>query len=249
MKLGILVLAYNAEDTIGSVLARIPEETYRESEGVYIFDDASTDQTSLVAQKFKVTHTYNEKIHVITHQKNKGYGGNQKFSYSYAIDKGLDVVVMLHGDGQYAPELLPKIYSPILRDDKDLVFGSRITDNPLGGKMPLHKFVGNIFLTKVQNAIVGSTFSEFHSGYRAFRTSCLKKIPLNACTDGFHFDTQILILFFSNGFRIHEIPIPTFYGNEISRVKIFSYGANVLKEALAFRVAKSLGKNYLTNPA
>jgi glycosyltransferase involved in cell wall biosynthesis len=246
MKLGILVLAYNAEDTIGSVLARIPEKTYQEAEGVFIFDDASQDQTSLVAQKIKATHTYGEKIHIFTHEQNKGYGGNQKFAYTHAIKNGLDVVVMLHGDGQYAPELLPQIYTPILNGQADLVFGSRISENPLRGKMPVHKFVGNILLTRIQNALVGSHFSEFHSGYRAFRTRCFADIPLEDCTNDFHFDTQILILFFDKGFRIHELPIPTFYGDEVSRVKIFSYGANVLREALYYRAAKLFRSNYLT---
>ncbi|MDP2666482.1 MAG: glycosyltransferase family 2 protein [Candidatus Diapherotrites archaeon] len=234
MKLGILILAYQAEDTIASVLARIPEETFRAAEGIYIFDDASTDRTSDVACACARTHAFRNKIHVHTNPKNLGYGGNQKHAYRFALKNGLEAVVMVHGDGQYAPELLSQIYSPIMRGEADLVFGSRMTGNPLRGKMPLHKFIGNQALTQIQNLLVGSRFSEFHSGYRAFRTRCFQDIPLSECTSGFHFDTQILILFFDRHFRIHEVSIPTFYGDEISRVRIVSYGLRVIGEALKY---------------
>ena len=243
MRLGILVLAYNAEKTIGSVLARIPLETYEKAHGVYVFDDASRDETQHVAENFLKSHTFGEKIHVFKHAQNRGYGGNQKHAYHFAEKNGLDVVVMLHGDGQYTPELLPHIYEPILEGDADLVFGSRIMGNPLDGGMPVHKYLGNRTLTTIQNVLVGTHFSEFHSGYRAFRTACFLGIPLDACTDGFHFDTQILILFHDRKFRIKEIPIPTFYGDEISRVRIFSYGMNVLTEAARYRLKKIGGKN------
>jgi glycosyltransferase involved in cell wall biosynthesis len=248
MRLGILVLAYNAEKTIGSVLARIPMETYEKSYGIYVFDDASKDETQHVAENFRESHTRGEKIHVFKHPRNLGYGGNQKHAYHFAEKNGLDVVVMLHGDGQYTPELLPKIYGPLLDGEADLVFGSRIMGNPLDGGMPMHKYIGNRALTKIQNVLVGTRFSEFHSGYRAFRTACFSDIPLDACTDGFHFDTQILILFHDRKFRIKEIPIPTFYGDEISRVRIFSYGWNVLAEAARYRLKKTRGntRTYLS---
>lgn len=242
MRLGILVLAYNAEKTIGSVLAKISEETYQKAEGIYIFDDSSEDNTLKVAEAFKSTHKYGEKIHLISHPKNLGYGGNQKYSYRFAQKKGLDTVVMLHGDGQYAPELLLQIYYPILSGKADLVFGSRIKGDPLRGKMPLYKFLGNKVLTKIQNTIVGSNFSEFHSGYRAFRMDCLNKLPLEKCTNGFSFDTQILILFFDRGYKIVETSIPTYYGEEISHVKSIPYGLNVLSESLKYRIAKINGK-------
>ncbi|MFH0970104.1 MAG: glycosyltransferase family 2 protein [Candidatus Diapherotrites archaeon] len=242
MRLGILVMAYNAEKTIGSVLTRIPLETYELAHGIYVFDDASEDETQHVAENVQQSHSFGKKIRVFKHPHNLGYGGNQKYAYHFAEKNGLDVVVMLHGDGQYAPELLPKIYGPLLNGEADLVFGSRIMENPLKGKMPLHKFVGNKLLTKIQNILVGTRFSEFHSGYRAFRTACFSHIPLQNCTNGFHFDTQILILFHDRGFRIKETPIPTFYGNEISHVHIFSYGWNVLKEAASYRIHKKIGK-------
>ncbi len=250
MRLGILVLAYHAEKTIGSVLARIPLETYQKAHGVYVFDDASQDETQHVIETFKTSHTFGEKIHIFKHPKNLGYGGNQKYSYHFAEQNGLDVVVMLHGDGQYTPELLPKIYGPIMDGEADMVFGSRIMGSPLSGGMPLHKFIGNRTLTAIQNTLVGAHFSEFHSGYRAFRTACFSSIPLDACTNGFHFDTQILILFHDRKFKIKEVSIPTFYGDEISRVRIFSYGLNVLKEAAKYRIKKTRGKSktYLSFP-
>lgn len=241
MQLGILVLAYHAEDTIQDVLQRIPEKTYEQAKGIYVFDDASTDQTTARALAFKEIHSHGNKIHVMTHPKNLGYGGNQKYSYHFAQKEGLDAVVMLHGDGQYAPELLPQIYNPILEGNADLVFGSRMAGKPIAGKMPLHKFMGNIALTTMQNIIAGTNFTEYHSGYRAFRTKCLSAIPLDACTDGYHFDTQVLILFHDRRFHIQEMPIPTFYGNEISRVKIFSYGLHVLREVAEYRAQKLLG--------
>jgi glycosyltransferase involved in cell wall biosynthesis len=242
MGLGILVLAYNAEDTIGSVLTRIPEETYKKAKGVYVFDDASGDATVRVAETFKKNHKFGKKIHIFSHSKNLGYGGNQKYSYQFASKEGLDTVVMLHGDGQYAPELLPQVYNPILKGKADLVFGSRMKGNPLRGKMPLYKFFGNKVLTAIQNIIVGSNFSEFHSGYRAFRTSCLNSLPLEKCTNGFHFDTQILILFFDRNFKIIETSIPTYYGEEVSNVSSIPYGLNVLNESMKYRISKMDGK-------
>lgn len=244
-QLGILVLAYHAEDTIQDVLRRIPEETYALAKGIYVFDDASKDATTATALAFKEKHPFGNKIHVTTHPKNLGYGGNQKYSYRFAQKEGLDAVVMLHGDGQYAPELLPQIYSPILQGNADLVFGSRMSGKPIAGKMPLHKFIGNVLLTRVQNLIAGTHFTEYHSGYRAFRTKCFDAIPLDACTNGFHFDTQVLILFHDRKFHIQEMPIPTFYGQEISRVKIFSYGLSVLRETAEYRVQKLLGQQGL----
>lgn len=238
MRIGINILAYNAEDTIQNVLQRIPKQVYEQVQEITVFDDASQDGTAQAVMAAKQTLPFSEKIQVISHPSNLGYGGNQKFSYNHAIQKGLDVVVMLHGDGQYAPELLEKIYSPIVNGKADLIFGSRINGKPLKGKMPLHKFFGNIFLTRIQNFLVGSNFSEFHSGYRAFRVNCLAGIPLPKCTNLFHFDTQILILFFDRNFKIKEVTIPTFYGNEVSRVKIFSYGFKVLKEAVVYRLQK-----------
>jgi 2-polyprenyl-3-methyl-5-hydroxy-6-metoxy-1,4-benzoquinol methylase len=171
------------------------------------------------------------KLRVLKNKKNLGYGGNQKAGYRYFIEQGFDVVVLLHGDGQYAPELLSHMYSPIVSGEADAVFGSRMMKEfggPLKGGMPVYKYIGNRVLSKVENRALGLNLTEFHSGYRAYNLHALSQIKLDNLTDDFHFDTEIIIKLHHQNFRILEVPIPTFYGDEICYVNGLKYAKAIL---------------------
>jgi SAM-dependent methyltransferase len=179
-------------------------------------------------------------IEVIRHPKNLGYGGNQKSGYQWAIENDLDIVVLLHGDGQYASESLPDIVAPLERGEADAVLGSRMLD-PGGarrGGMPRYKFVGNRILTKIENVVAGASLSEWHSGYRAYSVSALRDLPFQRNDDGFNFDTQVIVQFIEAGKRIVEIPIPTYYGDEICRVDGLRYARDVTRDVLTYRAHK-----------
>ena len=238
-KVGILVVAYNAEKTLESVFARIPSEFISEISAILIADDASNDLTSSVAQQIKETRP-DLPITVIQHQSNLGYGGNQKAGYSWMIDNGMDIVVLLHGDGQYAPEYLPKMIEPITNKQADVVFGSRMLSkgSALKGGMPKYKFIGNKILTCWQNLMSQTKLSEWHSGYRAYSTTSLKKTRYLDNSDYFDFDTEIILQMLDVQQRICEIPIPTFYGDELSRVNGIKYGWRVAKHTTKWRLNK-----------
>jgi 2-polyprenyl-3-methyl-5-hydroxy-6-metoxy-1,4-benzoquinol methylase len=176
---------------------------------------------------------------VIRHQRNLGYGGNQKAGYRLAAQHDLDIVVLLHGDGQYAPELIPDIVAPLERGDADAVFGSRMMQRGAAraGGMPLYKLVGNRVLTTIENRALGSDLSEFHSGYRAYNVHTLNELDLSTTSDGFNFDTQIIIALHAHRKTIVEIPIPTYYGDEICYVNGFGYARDVLKDVAVYRLA------------
>ncbi|MBI2658435.1 glycosyltransferase family 2 protein [Candidatus Woesearchaeota archaeon] len=236
-KIAVFIIAYQAVKTFDEVIRRIPKEVYGKVNEIFLIDDSSDDNTYYAALGYKYRNAL-KKLNVYRNPKNLGYGGNQKKGYNYAIKKGQDIVVMLHGDAQYAPEALGKMLQPLIDDEADMVNGSRMMGHPLKGGMPVYKFLGNRFLTFIQNALLGSKLSEFHSGYRAYSCHALKKVPFNKCSDDFHFDTEILIQFHSRGLRIKEVPIPTFYGDEISRVKSITYGFNVLRSIFQYVLHK-----------
>ena len=232
-RIGIFVIAYNAESHIEETLRRIPEEIWQAITVVYVIDDCSTDETVERALSFQ---RHQDKLVVLRNRVNRMYGGNQKLGYQYAIDNNLDVVAMLHADGQYAPEYLGQLLTPIVRGDADVVIGSRMLrrKDALRGGMPRYKFFGNIILTKIQNLLTGMRLSEFHSGYRAYGTRFLKTIPFWENTDGWHFDTEILLEAKEYGCKIQEIPIPTYYGGEICRVNGILYAVNCVKTSLQY---------------
>jgi glycosyltransferase involved in cell wall biosynthesis len=238
-KIAVLVVAYNAQDTLKTVLDRIPESFIPDISTVLVCDDASTDATTAVVNEYMVRSRL--PITVITHPINRGYGGNQKFGYQWAIDHNVDIVILLHGDGQYAPEELPRIAAPLADGSADVVFGSRMLNrrNARTGGMPLYKYVGNICLTTVQNWLVGTSLSEWHSGYRAYRVSSLRGVDFQRNSDEFDFDTQIILQMIATRQRITEIEIPTFYGEEISHVNSVKYGLQILGHTLRFRFARS----------
>ena len=224
----IFIPTYNAAKTLPIVLDRIPQEFKKKNTEIFISDDASQDNTHLIGIGYKeINNLSNLKIH--RNESNKGYGGNQKYAYQYAIDKGFDFVVMLHGDAQYAPEMIPMLLGPFENNEADMVFGSRMKGDPLKGGMPLYKYIGNKFLTFIENKVLGLNLSEYHSGYRVYSCKALKKIPFQLLSNDFHFDTEVLVQFKIGGLRITEMPIPTHYGDERCYVNVVSYGLNVLK--------------------
>lgn len=229
MRILIMIVAFNAEKHIAKVLARVP---YEQLDGIYeivIFDDASADATVQVARE--AAKQVPIPIRVLRNPENMGYGGNQKLGYQLAIEEGFDAVVMLHGDGQYAPELLPHILLPIFEKKSRVVLGSRMLDkrSALAGGMPLYKWVGNQVLTFIENKMVGTNLSEFHTGYRAFHIDALRRIPFQFNANGFHFDTEILIQFVLAMEEITEVSIPTHYGNEVCHVNGWEYFFNCLR--------------------
>jgi glycosyltransferase involved in cell wall biosynthesis len=239
MKIGILIVAYNAQDTLEKVLDRIPSDFIKQIEAILVCDDASTDDTH------KVGLSYQSKsqlpLTIVRHEINLGYGGNQKTGYQWALEKNLDLVVLLHGDGQYAPEYLPQMVEPIVSGRADVVFGSRMITQggARQGGMPLYKFVGNKILTTLQNRLAKVSLTEWHSGYRAYSVAALRKVNFLKNSDYFDFDSQIILQMIGARQRIVEIEIPTFYGDEISRVNGIKYGIKILIHTLKFRLSSN----------
>ncbi len=224
----VFVVAYNAESTILGVLERIPALEPYEVE-VLVIDDASADGTFAASEKLRLLHGYRHPLTVMANPVNQGYGGNQKIGYQFAIEGGFDIVALLHGDGQYAPELLPELLAPIARGDALVVHGSRMLRpmDALRGGMPLYKFAGNRVLTGYQNLVLGSHLSEFHTGYKAYAVDALRRIPFDRNSNVFHFDTEIIIQWIRAGIPILEVPISTFYGDEVCRVNGMRYAWDV----------------------
>ncbi len=238
MRIGVLVVAYNAVSTLRSVLERIPESFRDSIEVVLVSDDFSTDETYEVGVAYQRENGHLP-VTVVRQRRNLGYGGNQKFGYRWLIDHGVDVAVLLHGDGQYAPELLPEIVAPIVEGRAEVVIGSRmLREGALAGGMPLYKYVGNKVLTAFQNRVSGLRLSEWHSGYRAFSLAQLARIPFEENSDGFHFDTEVLLQLYDAGARIAEVAIPTYYGDEICRVNGLAYAKDVSSDVVRFRLAR-----------
>jgi len=236
-RIGILIVAYNAVTTLVDVLERIPAHVWEDVTEVAVFDDASPDATHILATGYKIL-SGNSKLTLAKQAKNLGYGGNQKAGYTYFIEQGFDIVVLLHGDGQYAPEMLDKMYLPIARDEAEAVFGSRMMADyggPLKGGMPFYKYIGNRILTAYENAVLGMQLTEFHSGYRAYSLHALRQIDFSHMTDDFHFDTEIIIKFRHQGLRIKEVPIPTYYGNEICYVNGMKYAKDVVRAVRRYK--------------
>ena len=239
IKIGLLIVAFNAQETLTKVLDRIPSDFVKQIDAILVCDDASTDDTH------KVGLTYQSKsqlpLTIVRHEINLGYGGNQKTGYQWALEKNLDLVVLLHGDGQYAPEFLPQMVEPIVSGRADVVFGSRMITQggARQGGMPLYKFVGNKILTTLQNRLAKVSLTEWHSGYRAYSVASLRKINFLKNSDYFDFDSQIILQMIGARQRIVEIEIPTFYGDEISRVNGIKYGIKILIHTLKFRLSSN----------
>jgi hypothetical protein len=236
-RLLIFIVAYNAQTTIEKVLSRIPHSLHGDNVQVLIIDDSSQDDTFRNGLRYQQRHSA-FKITVLRTPENQGYGGNQKLGYRYAIDNGFDIVALVHGDGQYAPEKLPELIAPLVTGKADAVFGSRMIDKRAArqGRMPLYKWIGNQVLTAFQNRILGTNFSEFHTGYRLYSTSALSQIPFEKNTNDFHFDTEIIIQFVLRKLRITELSVPTFYGDEVCHVDGLKYAWDVFKSTIKARL-------------
>ena len=239
MKIGILIVAYNAENTLVKVLDRIPVDFLKQIDAILVCDDASTDDTHNVGLSYQSKSQL--PLTIVRHEINLGYGGNQKTGYQWALEKNLDLVVLLHGDGQYAPEYLPQMVAPIVSGSDDVVFGSRMITHggARQGGMPLYKFVGNKILTTLQNRLAKVSLTEWHSGYRAYSVASLRKVNFLKNSDYFDFDSQIILQMIGARQRIVEIEIPTFYGDEISRVNGIKYGIKILIHTLKFRLSSN----------
>ncbi len=239
LKLLIFIVAYNAQKTIRSVLTRIPATLVDDYDvEVLIIDDASQDETFAEGRRAGAEEDLQFPVTVLFNPVNQGYGGNQKIGFHYAIQKGFDIVALVHGDGQYAPECLPELLTPLREDKADAVFGSRMISRggALSGGMPLYKFVGNKILTSMQNRLLRSNLSEFHSGYRLYKVQTLADVPFELNSNVFHFDTDIIIQLMIAGKRIVELPIPTYYGDEICNVDGLRYAWDVTKSTFKARL-------------
>ncbi|MFZ1627273.1 MAG: bifunctional glycosyltransferase/class I SAM-dependent methyltransferase [Candidatus Moraniibacteriota bacterium] len=236
-KVALFIVTYNAESQIEKTIRRIPEWCRPLFAEIFVIDDSSTDRT--VARAIGTGQMLGLKnFSVMKTPTNQGYGGNQKIGYSYAIQQGYDIVILLHGDGQYPPEYLPDIVADYADSAVGAVFGSRMINraDALRGGMPLYKWFGNQILTRIENAILGTALSEFHSGYRSYRTNMLAKVPYQLNSDGFHFDTDIIIQLDLIGAQIIEIPMPTHYGDEECRVDGMKYAWNCIKSSVKSRL-------------
>lgn len=233
----ILVVAYNAERTIEKVVARIPQSLLQYDTEILIIDDCSPDQTFARARAAQKNNALRFQLTVLYNPVSQGYGGNQKIGFHCAIENGFDVVALIHGDGQYAPECLPDLLQPLLAGEVDAVLGSRMMTRfgALKQGMPLYKFAGNKILTWVQNRVLHAALTEFHSGYRLYSVAALASLPFERNTDDYHFDTEILIQLLRAGRRLKELPIPTYYGDEIRSMKGVKYAFNVLRSSLLSR--------------
>ena len=240
-KILIFIPSYNVEKKIEKVLKKIPKIILKNNNiKILIIEDNSKDKTLYVIKKIMKNKKRRLKINLIINKKNKGYGGVQKIAFNYAIKKDFKYVVMLHGDNQYPADKLLRLVKPLLTNNFDAVFGSRMINSldALKGGMPLYKYIGNIMLTFFQNLLLSSNLTEFHSGYRSYKVSSLKKIKFKTNTNDFHFDTEIIIQFLKKNFVIKEIPMPTHYGDEISHLKSIPYGLNIVRSTLLSRFRK-----------
>lgn len=235
-RVAVFIVAYNAERHITQVLKRIPGWIAEQLAEVYLIDDHSRDNTLRAAELIDWP-AHHAPLHVYRTPYNQGYGGNQRLGYRYAIEKGMDIVILLHGDGQYAPESLPSIIAAYA-EGADAVFGSRFSDwlAPLRGGMPFYKWAGNRVLSVVQNYFLGTRLSELHCGYRSYRIAALKKVPFHFNSSWFDFDTDIIIQLHAAGLKIKEVPIPTFYGDEACHVNGLLYACRCIKAVIKYRL-------------
>lgn len=225
-KIIVVLPAYNAAPTLEKTYREIPFDIV---DDVVLVDDHSRDNTFDLAQKLGIKH-------IIRHEINKGYGGNQKTCYNKALEIGADIVIMLHPDYQYTPQLIQSMSYLIANDVYPVVLGSRILGKgALKGGMPMYKYISNRFLTLAQNILISQKLSEYHTGYRAFSKEVLQSINYNANSDDFVFDNQMLSQIFYAGFDIAEITCPTKYFPEASSINFkrsVQYGLGVLKVSL-----------------
>jgi glycosyltransferase involved in cell wall biosynthesis len=230
-KVIVVMPAYNAEKTLERTLADIPHEWVDE---IILVDDASRDGTVELARKLG--------LRVFVHEKNRGYGGNQKTCYNEALNLGGDIVIMVHPDHQYDPRVIPQLVTPLLNGECDAMFGSRMLGGrPLEGGMPKWKYLANVFLTAFENATFYMYLTEYHSGLRAYSRRYLETVNFMVNSDDFVFDSEIIAQGVIHGLRVREIPIETRYFKEASQVGFWRssiYGLSILKMLVKFKLHK-----------
>jgi glycosyltransferase involved in cell wall biosynthesis len=236
----IVIVAFNAEHTIDAVLDRIPAPVAKNVGAILVSDDASGDRTAEVARIWAHRHPH-VPVTVVQQPENLGYGGNQKYCYRWAVARGFAHAVMIHGDGQYAPEIVLSMAQPLLDGHAKVVFGSRMLakGSARKGGMPRYKWVGNRMLTRFQNAVSGLRLSEWHTGYRAYSLDVLAPLDLESMSDGFDFDTEIILgladTLADPRRDFVEIAIPTFYGDEKCHVNGIRYAADIVVDVMRHR--------------
>jgi glycosyltransferase involved in cell wall biosynthesis len=232
-KIVVVLPAYNAALTLEKTYMEIPLDMVDE---IILVDDFSNDSTFEVATKLGIKH-------IIQHEKNKGYGGNQKTCYKKALELGADIVVMLHPDYQYSPQLIPAMVSVIGSGLYPIVFASRILGkSALNGGMPIYKYFANRVLTMIQNIMMNQKLTEYHTGYRAYSSEVLKKINFELNSDDFIFDNEMIALIFYNGFTIAEVTCPTKYFEEASSINFrrsVRYGLGVLRVSFLYFLTRT----------
>ena len=231
-KVVVVLPAYNAQSTLAKTLAEIDRSWV---DDIVLVDDASQDATAELAKELGIQH-------VLVHERNRGYGGNQKSCYRKALELGADIVVMVHPDYQYTPKLLNALISMVASGVYDAVFASRILGKgALQGGMPIYKYWSNRYLTAIQNMLMGQHLSEYHTGYRAYHKRVLNAVKFDLNSDDFVFDNQIVSQIFNAGFNIGELSCPTRYFPEASSINFrrsVTYGLGVLGVSLQYRLHK-----------
>lgn len=230
-KVIVVMPAYNAANTLEKTYAEIPDLV----DEVVLVDDVSNDGTIEIALKLGIKH-------IIKHDQNKGYGGNQKSCYNKALELGGDIIIMVHPDYQYTPLLIEAMVYPIARDVFPVMLGSRILGKgALAGGMPIYKYIANRLLTFTQNVLMNQKLAEYHTGYRAYSKEVLEKIPFNDNSDDFIFDNEVLGQITYCGFNIGEVTCPTKYFKEASSINLsrsITYGLGCLRVAFTYRLQK-----------
>lgn len=229
-RVAVVLPAYNAEHTLALTVSHLDRSVV---DDIIVVDDGSTDGTVDVAR--------NLGLDIITHATNRGYGANQKTCYQAALAQGADVIIMLHPDYQYSPELIPALAAMLAYAPFELVLGSRIlAQSAVKSGMPVYKFVANRVLTAIENLLVGAKLSEYHTGLRGYRRGLLEAVPFHLNSDDFVFDNQFILQALAAGARVGELSCPTHYGDESSSINFrrsVMYGLGVLRAALEFRLA------------
>jgi glycosyltransferase involved in cell wall biosynthesis len=236
-RIAVVLPAYNAQATLSRTVAELDLGVVDE---LVLVDDASTDQTVALAHRLG--------LDPIRHERNLGYGGNQKTCYRRALELGADIIVMVHPDYQYTPRLVPAMASMIAYDEYDLVLGSRIlAQDTVARGMPRHKFIANRFLTLVENVVLAQKLSEYHTGLRAFSRTLLAAVPFERNSDDFIFDNQFIVQALAGGARIGELSCPTRYAADSSSINLIDstrYGLGVLRTCAQYRLHRRGLRHY-----
>tara|TARA_Y100000034_G_scaffold119929_1_gene162223 strand:+ start:270 stop:992 length:723 start_codon:yes stop_codon:yes gene_type:complete len=236
MKVTIAIPAYNVANHITNVVERALKQDIDE---ILIVDDCSKDNTYGVISKLSED---NEKIKIVRHDKNKGYGGAQKTLYEEGLKNEADIIVLLHSDGQHMPEELPLLLAPLKNKEADVVVGSRALGNMLKGGMPLYKYIGNKALTFLENLSFGTKLTGFHDGYKACSKESFEKVNYKGLTEAYHYDSEFLLESARNKLRIKEVPITTVYNESFSGVNVINYSLEIVKLMIAYQFRRLFRK-------